>query len=86
MKITDRVRSIGQGYLKIDEAAHKWLLLRYPELISTVDSLLVKIVDKFISSPVFAIVLSLVLLVLGVAGVARIVLIAILAAWAISFL
>lgn len=86
MGIVGGFRSVGRGYLKVDKAVHNWLLSRYPQSIGIVDSFLVRIVDKFISSPVFAVILSLVLLVLGVAGIAWIVLVAVLAAWAVCFL
>ena len=81
----DSLRAIWRKFVEFDSRFHTRLLVKYPSVVPRVDRVLIAVVDKFISSPVFGVLLGLVLVVLGIVGVHTLVLISVGAVWVISF-
>ncbi len=74
---------ITETFKKFDDAAHGWLLARYPRSVGTIEWILDFIVGIF-SAPIFAVVLALVLAVLAIISARYIVPIAMIVAWGIA--
>lgn len=81
----NKLRTIWQKFIDVDTRIHERLSTRFPTAISGIDRALEYIVDKIISSPIFNVILPLVLTVLGIAGVHILVLISGYAIWLIVF-
>jgi hypothetical protein len=80
------LRRLWWRLLEFDGRIHAILLVRYPSALPAFDGWLLWIVDKFISSPVFGVLLALVLGVLALIGVHKLILACVLGAWIIAFL
>lgn len=80
------VRLLWTRFLEFDRRLHGSLSKRYPTAIPTIDRWITAVVDRFLSSPVLAVVLAFVALILGVAGVRPLVLVSAGFGWIVCFL
>jgi hypothetical protein len=80
------LRKAWHKFVEFDRRIHEQMSTRYPKAVPSIDRFLITLVDKVISSPIFGIALTLVLVVLGIAGVHILVLLCVGGTWIVVFL